>query len=56
MLTRDKERLREGEEISPTEKTERREINQQVKRLMEQGVGPKDVFQLPERRLEEGEV
>lgn len=44
MLTRDKERLEIGERISSLDKTERKEINRQVKRLISKGVDPGDAF------------
>lgn len=40
-----KERLREGEEISLRDKGEiEREVDQQTRELMRQGVGPGDAF------------
>lgn len=39
-----KERLIRGEEISSRGETERREINQQVKKLISKGVNPGDAF------------
>lgn len=44
MSTSDKERLREGEEISFRGKTERRRIDQQANRLVREGLDPDDAL------------